>query len=210
LNATAYGIREVTMRATQLALAALLVVAVPAFAQRGESRNQDGNRGAWSSQQHVASVHQVRPTRENPVAQPQPRNNDRNFSERNVNSSAGKDRYVAGGTGRADVRYNDRTTWQSSDTNRDYARDNREDARESERYEGGFGRDHVWRLMGGDPSRFFFSGYAFSVAPYDMQYCGGWRWDSDDIAIYQDPDNAGGYLAYNMRLGVYVHVLFLG
>lgn len=198
------------MRATQLAFAALLVVTLPAFAQRGEHRSQGGNRAVgnevWNGQQHDASVQQVRPTRYNPVAQPQPRGNERNYGERNV----GNDRYVADRSGREDLRHSGGNAWEGRDERHDYAHDNHEDARQSESYEGGFGRDHVWRLTGGGPSRFFFSGYAFSVAPYDMRSCYGWRWDSDDIMIYRDPDNAGGYLAYNMRLGVYVHVLLLG
>ena len=63
--------------------------------------------------------------------------------------------------------------------------------------------DHPWehghfpgRLAGGGPT--------------DIIYVNDWLWDSNDIVFYDGPDDPGWYLAYNVRLSTYVHVLYLG
>ena len=82
-------------------------------------------------------------------------------------------------------------------------------------WRGGFSHDyigprHVWRLEGGGRDRFFFRGFYFRVAAYDYPYADAWYWDRDNVIIYDDPDNSGCYLAFNTRLGTYLHVTFEG
>lgn len=100
--------------------------------------------------------------------------------------------------------------WVGHDSGRDDARYHVDHPWEHGRFNGGFGRGHVWRIEGGGRDRFWFGGFYFSIFPADYAYCDDWDWGTDQISIFEDPDHDGFYLAYNLRLGTYCHVTFLG
>jgi hypothetical protein len=104
----------------------------------------------------------------------------------------------------------DKDKWVGHDMGRNDERFRLERPFEHGRFPGGIGRGHIWRLGGGGPARFGFGGFFFAVAPFEFALCDGWFWDRDEIVIYDDPDHIGWYLAYNVRLGTYVHVNYLG
>jgi hypothetical protein len=173
------------MKNVKLALATLLVLAVPAFAQHHEGG------GGHEAPQRVVPRGGPQPYRGAPhQAEPA-----RNFSDKE---------------GHPNAPHVDGKVWVGHDTGRDDARYHMDRPFEHGRFTGGFGRGHEWHLAGGGPNRFWFNNWFWMVSPVDIGYCDGWLWDSDDIVIYPDPDHDGWYLAYNTRLGTYVHVEYLG
>jgi hypothetical protein len=102
------------------------------------------------------------------------------------------DQWVGHNTGRNDARYRLRQPWAHG------------------HFRGGFGPRYVYRIEGGNPERFDLDGQFFAVAQADLPLVSDWDFDDDDIVLYADPDHDGYYLAYDTRLGTYVHVEYLG
>jgi hypothetical protein len=174
--------------------------------ERGGSQPHGGASPGMGHEQGVGGGHIPQhgppPARSAPAPapkqpQPQPGEQRRTFQDAPGHPPAPhvhaeNDRWVGHDSGKNDAHYHLDHPWEHG------------------HFTGAIGPQHIWRLHGGNRDRFDIGGFFFQAAPYDYDACADWLWDSDDIVIYQDPDHVGWYLAYNTRLGTYVHVMYLG
>ncbi len=192
-----HRLTEGCMRKLAGLLGVLLISWLPALAQSDnphQSNRPHGNNRMGNG--HVPAHGPARAPRNPRGGGFQQNNQHRDYRDRagypNVPYVDSNNRWIGHDSGRNDSRYRVEQPWEHG------------------RFTGGIGRSHVFQLAGGQRNRFWFNGFDFQVAPADYRYSDGWRWDRDQIAIYNDPDHVGWYLGYNVRLGTYLHVTYLG
>jgi hypothetical protein len=194
-------------------LAALLVVALPVFAQRPDEhppQQQHPPEQQHPSQQHNPVVEHAQPRRE-PNA---PRANEGHIppapTRRAMQAAPDVERRPSGHTSNIPHVNNDHWYGHDQPNDRRYHLDHPYEHGRFDR----FGPNYRYGVQRFDPQNHMFwlpSGAYFQIAPWDWTLASEWCWDcGDDFVIYDDPDHPGWYLLYNVDTGQYVHVTFMG
>ena len=179
---------------------------------RGPSPNRGNGQTKQAPPSQPPPVTQQQQQQQPPMRQPpQPQPPSQQQTQQQDYRNGGDRRRYSDRDGHPEAPHvHDNGQWYGHDQGRSDERFRQDRAWEHGRFNGGLGHNHEWRLAGGSPNRFWFDGRYFQVAPFEADYCSDWFWDRDEIVLYTDPDHYGWYLVYNVRLGVYVHVTYLG
>ena len=184
-----------------LLAASVLLLAVPAFAQRPEDRRQNDQRGQEKPEEHGPNA-----PRANHGRVPDP-------PQRRASRSAPpeQDRRQAGHVN--NLPHVNNNTWYGHDKPND-KRYHVDHPFEHGHFEH-FGQSYRYKVERFDADRHIFwfpGGGSFQIASWDWAVAADWCWncDSDDFVVYEDPDHDGWYLLYNIHTGGYVHVMYMG
>ena len=184
------------MKTKMVFLAALLIASVSVFAQNKGKEKEEGPRDVGHGYVPAHGPAPIKAPAKAPARPAAPPPGPEKLADKAGHPEAphvhtdGK--WVGHSSGPNDARYHLDHPWEHG------------------RFPGGIGKGHVFRIAGGNRERFWFGGFYFSVVAADYAFVDSWDWANDQIVIYDDPDHVGFYLAYNTRLGVYAHVLYLG